>query len=56
MSQFITKDMVTKNHTLSEYPVGGAVVCGISIESDGYIYANSDFRKGGDVAGIDPIE
>ncbi len=30
-------------------------MCGISIESDGYIYANSDFRKSGDVAGIDPV-
>lgn len=47
--------MVEKGHKISEYK-GGAVVCGITVESDGIIYANSDYRKSGDVAGIDPVD
>lgn len=29
---------------------------GIVVEEDGFIYANSDFRKAGNDAGIDPVE
>lgn len=46
--------MATRGHNLTKYS-GGAVVCGISVESDGFVYANSDYRKGGDVAGLDPL-
>lgn len=52
--QEITINMSMRGHNLTEYRAG-AVVCAISVESDGYIYANSDFRKSGDVAGLDPV-
>jgi hypothetical protein len=29
---------------------------GIAVEADGFIYANSDVRKAGDCAGIDPVD
>lgn len=32
-----------------------SAVYAISVEPDGFIYANADSRKGGDVAGIDPV-
>lgn len=32
-----------------------SAVYAISVEPDGLIYANADYRKGGDVAGIDPV-
>lgn len=51
----ITDNMLTKNHVLSEFQVGSSVH-GLTVESDGYIYANADHRKGSDVAGIDPVE
>ena len=47
--------MVKKNHSVS-YFKSGSVVCGITVEEDGNIYANSDYRKRGDVSGIDPLE
>ena len=34
----------------------GSVVCGVTVEEDGIIYANSDYRKKGDVSGIDPLD
>ena len=53
--QYITNDMVKKNHSLREFK-SESVVCGVTVEADGNIYANSDYRKGGDVSGIDPLE
>ena len=47
--------MVKKNHSLREFK-SESVVCGVTVEADGNIYANSDYRKGGDVSGIDPLE
>lgn len=47
--------MLKKQHNVSSYRAG-AVVCAISRESDGLIYANSDFRKSGNVSGIDPVD
>ena len=44
--------MRTKNHNVTEY-IGGSAVYGITVEDDGFLYANADHRKGGDVAGID---
>ena len=44
----------SKQHDVSTY-VSGAVVTAISVEDDGFIYANSDWRKTGDVSGIDPV-
>lgn len=46
--------MKKRGHNVTE-SAGRAAVCAISVESDGFIYANSDYRKGGDVAGIDPV-
>lgn len=54
MNQDITDEMVMKNHVLNEYQ-GGSAVHGITLELDGYIYANADYRKGSEVAGIDPV-
>lgn len=51
------QDAIQKGHNVSDY-FAGAAVCGISVESDGFIYANSDYRKGdkvGDVAGIESV-
>ena len=47
--------MSEKGHQTFEFRLG-AVITGISVEDDGFIYANSDHRKGGDVAGIDPVD
>lgn len=35
--------------------VGSSVVCGIAVDKKGIYEANSDYRKGGDVAGVDEI-
>ena len=43
--------MLTKNHSLNEYQ-GGSAVHALTVELDGYIYANADYRKGGDVSGF----
>lgn len=47
--------MSAKGHKTFEFK-GGSTVIGISVEDDGFIYANSDHRKGGNVAGIDPLD
>ncbi len=39
-------------HETSEYALGGSVTAGVAVDQDGKIYANSDFRKGGAVAGF----
>jgi gamma-glutamyltranspeptidase/glutathione hydrolase/leukotriene-C4 hydrolase len=48
--------MTARGHNVTdgEY-AGGAVICGITVEPDGFIYANSDWRKSGDVDGLDPV-
>ena len=43
-----------RGHNVTERVLRSAVYA-ISVESDGLIYANADYRKGGDVAGIDPV-
>lgn len=49
--------MMTRGHRATSKLHGdGAVVCGIAVETDGYIYGNSDWRKSGDVDGIDPVD
>ncbi|EFX69499.1 hypothetical protein DAPPUDRAFT_258510 [Daphnia pulex] len=52
----IIKDMVERGHNVTdgEY-TGGATVCGVTVEKDGFIYANSDWGKSGGVDGIDAI-
>lgn len=40
---------------MTESPAARSSVYAISVEPDGYIYVNADYRKGGDVAGIDPF-
>lgn len=54
--QDIVKNMTARGHNVTggEY-AGGAVICGITVEADGFIYANSDWRKSGDVDGLDPV-
>jgi len=48
--------MVAKGHNVTdgEY-TGGAMVCGITVEMDGFLYANSDWGKSGGVDGIDAV-
>ena len=54
--QTILDSLAEKGHNFSTFSNSSAV-CGIVVEpSDGFIYANSDYRKGGDVAGIDPLD
>jgi gamma-glutamyltranspeptidase/glutathione hydrolase/leukotriene-C4 hydrolase len=55
-SQDIVNNMTTRGHSVTEFPGNGAVVCGITVEADGFIYANSDWRKSGDVQGINPVD
>ena len=45
----IVDSIVSKGHNVSSYS-SGSVVCAISVEN-GLVYANSDHRKRGDVAG-----
>ena len=47
--------MSSKGHTTYEMK-SGSTVTGFTVEEDGLIYANSDFRRRGDVAGIDPVD
>lgn len=46
--------MVAKDHNVT-LSTDGSVVCAVTVEDDGFIYANADDRKGGDVSGIDPV-
>ena len=39
-------------HETTRFGTGGSVVCGISREDDGFVYANADFRKAGEVDGF----
>ncbi|KAI2810184.1 hypothetical protein BLOT_001342 [Blomia tropicalis] len=50
----VLSGLVERHHNITELPKGdrGAIVMGISRSRDGLIEANSDYRKGGTVAGI----
>lgn len=51
--QDIIKSLKAKGHKeANEY--SPAAIVGVAVQDDDQIYANSDYRKGGDVAGIDP--
>jgi len=52
--QTITQNLAAKGHNLT-LDTSESCVMGIAVEADGMIYANSDYRKAGDVAGIDPV-
>lgn len=49
--QDIVKGLRAKGHGLIRYKGRGSVVCAM-FRNGTAIYANSDFRKGGDVAGL----
>lgn len=42
-------------HKTARYRVRGSVACVIFVNNDTTVYANADFRKGGDVYGVDWI-
>ncbi|XP_013164955.1 PREDICTED: gamma-glutamyltranspeptidase 1-like isoform X1 [Papilio xuthus] len=50
--QDIIKGLRAKGHGVERYPGRGSIICAMYRNRTG-IYANADFRKGGDVAGID---
>ncbi|XP_046440624.1 glutathione hydrolase 1 proenzyme-like [Daphnia pulex] len=50
----IVESLRRRGHNVTEKVLRSAVYA-ISVEPDGLIYANADSRKGGDVAGIDPV-
>ncbi|XP_045536407.1 glutathione hydrolase 1 proenzyme isoform X2 [Papilio machaon] len=50
--QDIIKGLRAKGHGMERYPGRGSIICAMYRNRTG-IYANADFRKGGDVAGID---
>ncbi|KAK4015774.1 Gamma-glutamyl transpeptidase [Daphnia magna] len=50
----IVEGLRKRGHNVMERVLRSAVYA-ISVESDGVIYANADYRKGGDVAGLDPV-
>ncbi len=52
--QNIVESLRRRGHNVTEKVLRSAVYA-ISVEPDGLIYANADSRKGGDVAGIDPV-
>ena len=49
--QYILDEMKAKGHNVTA-DTDGARVNGIAVEDDGFIYANADHRKYGDVSGI----
>lgn len=40
-------------HSVKSQTPGSSVVVGVARGNDGTIYANSDYRKGGSIAGYD---
>ncbi len=50
----IVEGLRRRGHNMTERVLRSAVYA-ISVEPDGLIYANADYRKGGDVAGLDPV-
>lgn len=49
--QEIVKGLEDIGHVTKKFSVGGSVVCAIA-RQNGKIYANSDFRKSGEVDGF----
>lgn len=49
--QEITDGLKELGHEVEKFGIGGSVVCGIA-RQNGKIYANSDFRKAGEVDGF----
>lgn len=56
MNFIYSQDIVTglrgKGHGLERYRSRGSIICAL-FRNQTAIYANADFRKGGDVAGMD---
>ena len=50
----IVQELHGRGHDTVPYNTYHSVVTAIAVEDDGYIYANSDYRKTGDVSGIGP--
>ncbi|XP_047488564.1 scoloptoxin SSD14-like isoform X2 [Penaeus chinensis] len=48
----IVEGLTDIGHITEEFGVGGSVICAIARGDDGKIYANSDFRKAGEVDGF----
>ncbi|ROT68616.1 Gamma-glutamyltranspeptidase 1 [Penaeus vannamei] len=48
----IVEGLQTIGHVTEEFGIGGSVVCAIARGDNGKIYANSDFRKAGEVDGF----
>merc|ERR1719481_442244 len=52
LTRWMVKGLEKFGHITKEFPLGGSIVQGILVDSEsGDITANSDFRKGGEVAG-----
>jgi len=45
------KELESFGHELDNYSIGSSVVAGVA-SHEGMLHANSDFRKGGSVAGF----
>lgn len=50
--QDIVKGLRAKGHGMVRYRSRGSIICAL-FRNKTAIYANADFRKGGDVAGMD---
>lgn len=50
--QKIVEGLQAIGHVTEEFGIGGSVVCAIARGDNGKIYANSDFRKAGEVDGF----
>ncbi|XP_037805054.1 scoloptoxin SSD14-like isoform X3 [Penaeus monodon] len=48
----VIEGLTAIGHVTEEYGVGGSVICAIARGDNGKIYANSDFRKAGEVDGF----
>lgn len=53
--QGIVENLARKGHNMTERAKVRGAVYAISVEPDGFIYANADERKGGGEAGIDSV-
>ncbi|CAL4113866.1 unnamed protein product [Meganyctiphanes norvegica] len=52
ITENIVSGMEALGHESDKYGIGGSVMCGVARGEDGKIYANSDKRKAGEVAGF----
>ncbi|XP_072949395.1 glutathione hydrolase 1 proenzyme isoform X2 [Epargyreus clarus] len=52
ITEDIVKGLRQKGHAMSRYRHQGSIICGL-FRNKTAIYANADYRKGGDVAGLD---